>query len=51
MKSKDKSENIKNEKNEASFTAKPRIDTDPLGSWTGTPDDPTDTPVQDADDL
>ena len=27
------------------------INTDPLGSWTGTPDDPFDMPVQDADDL
>lgn len=25
--------------------------TDPLGSWTGVPADPMDTPVQDADDL
>lgn len=25
--------------------------TDPQGSWTGLPEDPTDTPVQDADDL
>ena len=33
------------------FAKKPSIDTDPLGSWTGTPDDPDDTPVQDADDL
>ena len=27
------------------------IDTDPLGSYTGTPDDPYEKPVQDADDL
>ena len=28
------------------------IVTDPLGSWTGVPtDDPTDTPIQDVDDL
>ena len=33
------------------FKEKSRIDTDPLGSWTGTPRDPHDTPVQDADDL
>ena len=33
------------------FTSKPSINTDPLGSWTGTPDDPNDKPVQDADDL
>lgn len=25
--------------------------TDPLGSWTGTPADPNEVPVQDADDL
>lgn len=25
--------------------------TDPQGSWTGTPADPWDVPVQDADDL
>lgn len=25
--------------------------TDPQGSWTGTPADPWETPVQDADDL
>ena len=25
--------------------------TDPQGSWTGKPDDPTELPVQDADDL
>ena len=25
--------------------------TDPLGMYTGVPKDPTDTPVQDADDL
>ena len=25
--------------------------TDPEGSWTGLPDDPGETPVQDADDL
>ena len=27
------------------------ISTDPLGSWTGVPEDENDTPVQDADDL
>lgn len=27
------------------------INTDPLGSWTGVPEDENDTPVQDADDL
>lgn len=26
-------------------------ETDPLGSWTGTPADPDEVPVQDADDL
>lgn len=28
-----------------------KTDTDPLGSWTGVPDNLNDTPVQDADDL
>ena len=49
---------MKNEKNKeksnvkpSDFAKKDRIDTDPLGSWTGTPDDPTESPVQDADDL
>jgi hypothetical protein len=28
-----------------------RIDVDPLGSYTGVPADPDETPVQDADDL
>ena len=27
------------------------IPTDPLGSYTGRPEDPTEEPVQDADDL
>ena len=26
-------------------------ETDPQGSWTGKPEDPLETPVQDADDL
>ena len=29
----------------------PKIKTDPLGSYTGTPENTTDKPVQDADDL
>lgn len=29
----------------------PLIETDPQGSYTGTPDDPEEKPVQDADDL
>lgn len=28
-----------------------RIEVDPFGSYTGVPDDPEETPVQDADDL
>ena len=28
-----------------------KIQTDPLGSWTGVPEDPFQIPVQDADDL
>ena len=45
--------NAKTQKDESpsEFSKKPRIDTDPLGSWTGTPDDPNDLPVQEADDL
>ncbi len=34
-----------------SESVKSSIDTDPLGMWTGVPDDPYDLPVQDADDL
>lgn len=30
---------------------KEKIETDPNGSYTGRPKDPTDKPVQDADDL
>lgn len=30
---------------------KKKISTDPLGSYTGRPDDPYEKPVQDADDL
>ncbi len=30
---------------------KKKISTDPLGSYTGRPEDPDDKPVQDADDL
>ena len=29
----------------------PPSKTDPLGSWTGRPQEPDETPVQDADDL
>ncbi len=28
-----------------------KIDTDPLGMWTGVPDNPYEEPVQDVDDL
>jgi hypothetical protein len=30
---------------------KKKINTDPLGSYTGVPEDPCEKPVQDADDL
>ncbi len=30
---------------------KETIITDPLGSWTGTPENPNEEPVQDVDDL
>ena len=32
-------------------TRRGEIVTDPLGSWTGVPEDPYDKPIQDADDL
>ena len=32
-------------------TRRSEIVTDPLGSWTGVPEDPYDKPIQDADDL
>ncbi len=41
--------NKKNE--EGSSVAENSIDTDPLGMWTGVPDDPYELPVQDVDDL
>ncbi len=34
-----------------SGTGPQKIDTDPLGSYTGVPDDPYEEPVQDVDDL
>ena len=33
------------------FVTRETIKTDPMGSWTGTPADPMETPTQDADDL
>ncbi len=33
------------------FTGAPVIETDPLGSWTGRPENLSEVPVQDADDL
>lgn len=33
------------------FTGAEQLKTDPLGSWTGNPQDRNDVPVQDADDL
>ena len=47
---------MKNEKKNKSIgasmsTRDNEINTDPLGSWTGAPDDPYDMPIQDADDL
>lgn len=33
------------------FVDKDELETDPLGSWTGTPRDRYDVPTQDADDL
>ena len=49
---KKKSKHNKNEiTNMQSRDIDPMIDTDPLGSWTGVPDDPMEKPIQDADDL
>ncbi len=36
---------------EVNVSAIQYTDSDPLGSYTGRPKDPLDTPVQDADDL
>ena len=36
---------------EVKYESDGRIITDPLGSWTGIPLNPYDTPIQDADDL
>ena len=33
------------------FVSEDNAATDPLGSWTGSPADPGETPTQDADDL
>lgn len=33
------------------YVGKNQIKSDPMGSWTGKPKNPADTPVQDADDL
>lgn len=42
----------KNQKNKDKETLKQKPSkTDPLGSYTGVPKDPEDTPTQDADDL
>ena len=34
-----------------SIVHQPASDTDPQGSWTGRPEEESETPVQDADDL
>ena len=34
-----------------SIVHQPASDTDPPGSWTGRPEEESETPVQDADDL
>lgn len=34
-----------------SYANKSQIKSDPMGSWTGKPENRADTPVQDADDL
>jgi hypothetical protein len=48
MKKKDREEKNKKEKCTSDGC---KIETDPLGMWTGVPQDPNDEPVQDADDL
>lgn len=47
MKKKEKCKNV----GASMSTRDNEINTDPLGSWTGSPDDPHEMPVQDADDL
>ncbi len=41
---------LNKKKNEGHFLD-PKIHIDPMGSYTGEPADPTEKPVQDADDL
>ena len=38
-------------KNNSGQFKDPMIQTDPMGSYTGKPDDPNEKPVQDADEL
>ena len=33
------------------YVGKSQLKSDPMGSWTGKPQNPNDVPVQDADDL
>ncbi len=55
MKEKNTNKSKDNSNKNASFhptmKADDRIDTDPQGSWTGTPNDINELPVQDVDDL
>ncbi len=44
-------EKDKDKKLHTTMKADSRIDTDPNGSWTGTPNDINEIPVQDVDDL
>lgn len=46
-----KNERKKKTNNAPMSTRDNEINTDPLGSWTGTPNDPYEMPIQDADDL
>ena len=49
---KNKNEAVKIGEKDKSTPVQSRIDTDPLGMWTGVPtENPFDKPVQDADDL
>ncbi len=55
MKEKNAKQNTKDTEKKIAFhptmKADSRIDTDPMGSWTGTPDDINEIPIQDVDDL
>ena len=51
MKKNEKFDNEYLQKADADMHSEGGINTDPLGSWTGVPDEKWEAPVQDADDL